>query len=114
MTIYDRPYDFNEQRQFPVNMLALEGGDSLDVECTYENTTDRMVKFGESSLDELCFIGLYRFPLTNDSLVRALGTEPGENPIPGRVGQRDLHALQPRLQSGQMVCGTSIEGARGS
>jgi len=28
-----------------------------------------MVKFGESSLDEMCFIGLYRFPLTNDSLV---------------------------------------------
>ena len=71
VTLYDGPYDFNEQRQYPANMLKLSAGDTVDVECTYENTTDHEVKFGESSLDEMCFIGLYRFPLTEDGLICA-------------------------------------------
>jgi hypothetical protein len=69
VTLYDGPYDFNEQRQFPADKLNLKAGDTIDVECTFDNTTDRMVAFGESSLDEMCFIGLYRYPLTSDSLV---------------------------------------------
>jgi hypothetical protein len=50
-------------------MLKLKAGDTVDVECTYNNTTDRTVAFGESSLDEMCFIGLYKFPLSDDGLV---------------------------------------------
>jgi hypothetical protein len=69
VTLFDGPYDFNEQRQYPANMLKLSAGDTVDVECTYNNTTERQVGFGESSLDEMCFIGLYRFPLTEDGLV---------------------------------------------
>ena len=69
VTLYDGPYDFNEQRQYPAEMLKLAAGDTVEVECTYANTTDRMVAFGESSLDEMCFIGLYKFPLTDDGLV---------------------------------------------
>jgi hypothetical protein len=71
VTLYDGPYDFNEQRQYPADMLKLSAGDTVEVECTYDNTTDREVMFGESSLDEMCFIGLYRFPLTEDGLVCA-------------------------------------------
>jgi hypothetical protein len=69
VTLYDGPYDFNEQRQYPADMLKLKAGDTVDVECTYENTTAQTVMFGESSLDEMCFIGLYRFPLSEDGLV---------------------------------------------
>jgi hypothetical protein len=69
VVLYDGAYDFNEQRQYPADMLALKAGDKVDVECTYENTTDQTVMFGESSLDEMCFIGLYRFPLVQDGLV---------------------------------------------
>jgi hypothetical protein len=69
VTLYDGPYDFNEQRQYPAEMLKLAAGDTVEVECTYANTTDRTVAFGESSLDEMCFIGLYKFPLTDDGLV---------------------------------------------
>ena len=31
-------------------------------ECTYENDTDRLVSFGQSTLDEMCFAGLTRYP----------------------------------------------------
>lgn len=71
VTLYDGPYDFNEQRQYPVEMLQLRAGDTIEVECTYDNTTDQTVKFGNSSLEEMCFIGLYRFPLVEGRLVCA-------------------------------------------
>lgn len=71
VTLYDGPYDFNEQRQYPANMQKLKAGDTIEVECTYENPTDSEVKFGNSSLSEMCFIGLYRYPLTEDELVCA-------------------------------------------
>jgi hypothetical protein len=71
VTLFDGPYDFNEQRQYPAEMLKLSAGDKIDVECTYKNTTDQTVKFGNSSLEEMCFIGLYRFPLAEGSLVCA-------------------------------------------
>lgn len=71
VTLYDGPYDFNEQRQYPADMLKLSAGDTIDVECTYNNTTDQTVMFGNSSLEEMCFIGLYRFPLTEGNLVCA-------------------------------------------
>jgi hypothetical protein len=71
VTLFDGPYDFNEQRQYPANMLELSAGDTVDVECTYDNTTDQTVMFGNSSLEEMCFIGLYRFPLAEGNLVCA-------------------------------------------
>jgi len=71
VTLFDGPYDFNEQRQYPADMLKLSAGDTVDVECTYNNTTDQTVMFGNSSLEEMCFVGLYRFPLAEGSLVCA-------------------------------------------
>ena len=71
ITLFDGAYDFNEQRQYPAEMLKLSAGDTIDVECTYMNTTDQTVMFGNSSLEEMCFIGLYRFPLAEGNLVCA-------------------------------------------
>lgn len=71
VTLFDGPYDFNEQRQYPAEMLKLSAGDTVDVECTYKNTTDQTVMFGNSSLEEMCFVGLYRFPLAEGNLVCA-------------------------------------------
>lgn len=71
VTLYDGPYDFNEQRQYSAEMLKLSAGDTVEVECTYNNTTDQTVMFGNSSLEEMCFVGLYRFPLVEGSLVCA-------------------------------------------
>lgn len=67
--LYDGAFDFNEQRQYPANMVALKAGDAVEVECTFENTTDHAVNAGPSSLDEMCFIGLYRFPLVTEELI---------------------------------------------
>ena len=38
----------------------------MRVECTHTNTTDKVVTFGDSSLAEMCFAGLYRYPSQDD------------------------------------------------
>jgi hypothetical protein len=69
VTLYDGPYDFYEQRQFSANQLKLKAGDTISVDCTYLNTTQKTVMFGQSSLDEMCFIGLYRYPIADEGLI---------------------------------------------
>jgi hypothetical protein len=68
-TLFDGAYDFEDQRQTATGQLALEAGDVVQVECTYQNDTGRGVRFGESSLDEMCFLGLYRYPVAGEGLI---------------------------------------------
>ena len=44
------------------NYIRILPGDKVRVECTHNNTTATKVTFGESTLSEMCFAGLYRFP----------------------------------------------------
>lgn len=67
--LFDGPFDFEDQRQTATDQLLLKAGDIVQVECTYENDTSRVVGFGESSLDEMCFIGLYRYPVAGEGLI---------------------------------------------
>lgn len=67
--LYDGAYDFFEQRQYAAGPLQLKAGDKVHVDCTYDNQSDRTVSFGESSLDEMCFVGVYRYPVAGESLV---------------------------------------------
>lgn len=60
--LFDGPYDFDEQSYHLINPLRLDKGDRVRVECTHRNTTNDTVKFGESTLSEMCFSGLYRYP----------------------------------------------------
>ncbi len=60
--LFDGPYDFNEQSYHLITPLALDKGDRVRVECTHRNTTSETVSFGESTLSEMCFAGIYRFP----------------------------------------------------
>jgi hypothetical protein len=60
--LYDGAYDFNHQLVYPVEELELEAGDKVNVECTYENDTDGPLHWGDSSLDEMCFISLGLYP----------------------------------------------------
>ena len=39
--------------------MKLEAGQYSRVTCNYDNTTDRTVTYGESTLDEMCFIGMF-------------------------------------------------------
>lgn len=60
--LFDGPYDFNEQSYHLITPLSLDKGDRVKVECTHRNTTSETVTFGESTLSEMCFAGIYRYP----------------------------------------------------
>ncbi len=65
--LVDAPYDFEDQLYYPVNPpLELLEGDPVEVECQYDNRTREAVSFGDSSLSEMCFVGLYRYPKRSD------------------------------------------------
>lgn len=61
--VHDQPYTFEEQTNYPLDPpIEVGSGDSISVECYYENDTDSPVMFGDSSTTEMCFTGLYRYP----------------------------------------------------
>jgi hypothetical protein len=62
VTLFDGPYDFDDQSYHLIEPLDLKKGERVRVECTHTNTTSKRVTFGESSLQEMCFAGLYRYP----------------------------------------------------
>jgi hypothetical protein len=39
-----------------------DGTNGLTYQCSWTNTTDEVVSFGESALDEMCFVGGYYYP----------------------------------------------------
>jgi hypothetical protein len=65
--LFDGPYDFNEQSYHLIPPLALAKGDRVRVDCTHRNTTTETVTFGESTLSEMCFAGIYRYPAVGSS-----------------------------------------------
>jgi hypothetical protein len=67
--LHDLPYDFAEQSyhlQSP--LVPVEQGDQIRVTCTYVNNTGQTVRFGDSSNEEMCFAGLYRYPALNEGM----------------------------------------------
>lgn len=64
--VHDGPFSFTEQVNYPT-LRELRPGDEIRVTCTYENDTGREVTFGDSSSDEMCFAGYYRYPLSGDA-----------------------------------------------
>ncbi len=45
-----------------------DGTNGLSYECNWTNTTSQAVTFGESALDEMCFVGGYYYPAMPESL----------------------------------------------
>lgn len=62
VTLSDGPYDFENQQVKLVGPVEMKAGDRVRVDCTYENTTKKVVQFGDSSLAEMCFAGILRYP----------------------------------------------------
>lgn len=60
--VHDEPYSFEEQKYYPVEPLQITEGDAIEIECSYENHTGQPVGFGDSSTEEMCFSGFYRYP----------------------------------------------------
>jgi hypothetical protein len=68
--LHDGPFEFENQVVVPIEPLEMDAGDVIDIECTFNNTTDRSVSFGESSDTEMCFLVLHRYPApANPSVV---------------------------------------------
>jgi hypothetical protein len=68
-TLLDEPYSFTEQRYWLQDPeIQVNAGDRLDVRCEYNNTTNRLITFGDSSDQEMCFGGLYRYPAQGGNL----------------------------------------------
>jgi hypothetical protein len=60
--LYDGPYDFEQQTYVSIAPVAVQKGDRVRVDCTHNNTTAERVTFGESTLQEMCFAGIFRYP----------------------------------------------------
>jgi Copper type II ascorbate-dependent monooxygenase, C-terminal domain len=74
--LLDKPYAFSEQKNYPwTTPIDAKKGDKLWTKCTYVNTTVPLspVGFGDSSLDEMCFTGVYRYPATGEHLFACAG-----------------------------------------
>jgi Copper type II ascorbate-dependent monooxygenase, C-terminal domain len=61
-TLYDSDYVFDEQqfRMIPPTLTTAQG--KYHVTCSYTNYTGSVVKFGESTKDEMCFAITFAYP----------------------------------------------------
>jgi hypothetical protein len=73
-TIFDKKFDFNYQVHY-MQRHELMPGDTLTATCTFNNTTDMGVPFGESTDTEMCYNFTFAYP------AHAL-----ENHIPSLIG----------------------------
>jgi hypothetical protein len=60
--LLDADYQFTEQRNYPLAETIIQNGDQITTACTYNNTTDNTITFGDSSTEEMCFTGIYKYP----------------------------------------------------
>jgi hypothetical protein len=64
--LHDQAYQFAEQEYYlQAPEISVLAGDRIGVECTYLNNTGQLVTFGDSSNQEMCFAGLYRYPASS-------------------------------------------------
>ncbi|HET6336685.1 MAG TPA: hypothetical protein VFG30_25855 [Polyangiales bacterium] len=68
VVLFDGPYNFDDQVTYPIDMLQFKAGDTVEVACTYENTTGNTLHWGGSSNDEMCNAGLGRIPAGGPSI----------------------------------------------
>ena len=60
--LHDEGYDFYDQKLYELSPVSMSQGDQIRVTCGYNNTTGQTVVFGDSSEQEMCFAGMYRYP----------------------------------------------------
>ena len=69
MVLHDGPFAFAEQRYYTQSPeFQVQSGDQIRVTCTYVNDTGATVTFGDSSNQEMCFTGMYRYPAASAGL----------------------------------------------
>lgn len=60
--VHDDAFAFDHQLQYQIDEVPLAAGDRVSLECMYMNDTGRIVRWGDSSLDEMCFASLGLYP----------------------------------------------------
>ncbi len=74
-TLHDAPFAFGEQNYYLQSPeVQVASGDQIRVTCTYKNNTGSTVTFGDSSTQEMCFTGMYRYPAANAGLFECTDT----------------------------------------
>ncbi len=73
-TLHDAPYDVHEQRHYPIAPRAVRRGDRIDVTCRWKNSGASTVRYGDTSADEMCFAGVFRYPAENAGIYCGTGT----------------------------------------
>jgi hypothetical protein len=60
---FEQPYSFEEQLNYLIEpALPVTAGDVVRGECSFRNPGSETIRFGDSSDDEMCVIGVYRYP----------------------------------------------------
>lgn len=73
--LHNLDFHFAEQTYYlKTPEVQVRAGDNIRVTCTYINNTGSMVTFGDSSNQEMCFAGFYRYPALNDGLAKCTDT----------------------------------------
>jgi hypothetical protein len=83
VVLHDAAYSFEEQSYELVEPLQLLQGERVRIECTHHNSTSADVYFGESTLQEMCFAGLYRYPALGGIFICADGQGGGNLTLDG-------------------------------
>jgi hypothetical protein len=60
--LIDKAWDFGNQGVYPATGSAKKG-DGVNVQCTYDNSSDNTVTFGESTTNEMCIGVFFYWPL---------------------------------------------------
>ncbi|MEP6866824.1 MAG: hypothetical protein ABJE66_39800 [Deltaproteobacteria bacterium] len=69
----DTDYQFTEQKNYPMVDTVIHAGDKITTTCSYKNNTGSTMTFGESSNNEMCFTGIYRYPAGGNLMACAMG-----------------------------------------
>jgi hypothetical protein len=72
--LLSRSWDFGNQGVYATSGSAKKG-DQIGVQCTYDNTTDAPVTFGESTTQEMCLGVLFYWPIAENAMTQYCGLD---------------------------------------
>jgi hypothetical protein len=61
--LHDAPFSFDDQQSYAMDNVVVNSGDQMQVTCSYNNTTDTNVYFGQNTEDEMCFNFALYYPM---------------------------------------------------
>jgi hypothetical protein len=66
--LHDAAYAFTEQKYYLMAPeIQVQQDDQIRVTCQWDNTTGQVQTFGDSSDEEMCFTGMYRYPAADSN-----------------------------------------------